>query len=91
MITQANLGELVAQLFDRLPEEFPNHQIQDAMILVELHGMPLVKSTLWTSGSLGSRRFHPTRKVLPGPQPTGATAVPIIGVRSRATPLLRSA
>ena len=37
MITQADLGELIAKLFDRLPEEFPGCEIQDALILVELH------------------------------------------------------
>lgn len=36
MITQADIGELVAKLFDRMPEDFPDYEIQDALLLVEL-------------------------------------------------------
>jgi len=37
VITQAELGGLVANIFDRLLDEHPGCEIQDGMVLVELH------------------------------------------------------
>lgn len=34
--TQAEIGELAAKIFDRIPEEFPGCVVEDAILLVEL-------------------------------------------------------
>jgi len=48
MKSKADVGELVGRLFDRLPEEFPGMEIQDAMLLVELHDPDDPDATLVT-------------------------------------------
>jgi hypothetical protein len=35
-LTKADIGELVAKIFDRLSESYPNGIIEDAMVIVEV-------------------------------------------------------